>query len=279
MLLWIGKIIVGLFLAYAVHEVYVNVPPSTMYGVGEELPRIPLRKAEALFIIFPGFGGVDANTKRIEKAVLSNDRSHHTNRLVYTYDWSLWAKNSFRAAYDAEKVGRIVAQQLYDMHEKIPFSNLHVVGISVGAFAANACLDELTKLIESHNPHRLDQPMYELHTRLTLLDPFTTKGMFGHGYGERNFCKNAQYCEQFLNRDDNVPFTNTALSKAHVFDVTDCHLRDAFKPLPGDNMHSWPAAFFGLHWIREIDPQNHNVDSIYGSSHVSHPRGQITYVD
>lgn len=40
------------------------------------------------------------------------------------------------------------------------------------------------------------------HIRLSLLDPFTQRGILGTKYGTRVFGSEADYCEHYMNTDD-----------------------------------------------------------------------------
>lgn len=48
-----------------------------------------------------------------------------------------------------------------------------------------------------------------------------------------------------MNSDDPVPSTNEPLRRAVTYDVTFAGARADFSPLPGDSLHSWPAAWYG----------------------------------
>jgi hypothetical protein len=78
---------------------------------------------------------------------------------------------------------------------------IHLIGISVGSFAANAAAVECKASPKDKRPF----------IQLTLLDPFTQRGIFDFGYGNRVFGKSADYAQQYLNTDDPVPSTNAPL--------------------------------------------------------------------
>ena len=59
------------------------------------------------------------------------------------------------------------------------------------------------------------------------------------------FGRSADYCEAIINTDDPVPSTSVPLLHAANFDVTNAAVRSDFVPLPGDSLHSWPAAWYG----------------------------------
>ena len=74
--------------------------------------------------------------------------------------------------------------------------------------------------------------------RLTLLDPFTQRGIFDFGYGNRSFGKSADYTEQYLNTDDPVPSTNSPLKNCVCYDITKLRPESIFG-------HDWPVAYYG----------------------------------
>ena len=119
-------------------------------------------------------------------------------------------------------------------------------------------------------------------TRLTLLDPFTSRGVLEPAYGKNNFGKTADYCELYLNSDDPVPSTNEPLPFSHTFDVTKSSQRSKFIPLEGDSMHSWPCAFYGLNWADKIDGRvckKQNSDLLFNPpNHAVKKRGEVTVV-
>jgi len=99
-----------------------------------------------------------------------------------------------------------------------------IAGVSVGAFAANSCINELEKarrILSKQDAHSQEQTQAQAQAqtqtqtqtraqtrtqessallglpilRLTLLDPFCARGVFGVAYGAREFGKRADYCE------------------------------------------------------------------------------------
>jgi hypothetical protein len=216
-------------------EIYTKIPQSWLFR--STPPSLPNFDQDNVFIIFPGAGGPDKNTDDIVQA--GNKSLGVNNFFISCYDWKQWRGNFLRAAFDSEIVGKMIGSQLASINlRREPskqFKIIHAVGISVGSFAANACIQEYkNKMIKSS----LKDNSY---CRLTLLDPFTSRGLYDSKYGENYFGKTADYCEQYLNTDDEVPFTNKPLPNAYCYDVTSCQERNSFTPLPGDSMHSWPG--------------------------------------
>lgn len=246
----LAKIGGGVLALVGMEEIYVRLPQRLIHGsVPSPLPDIS-HDVENMYILFPGFGGEDANTDRIYKNMPST-----SNSFKYVYDWKKWCGNLLRASRDSEKVGKRVGKQIGEFSVHLQkkrghsdsddrLKKVHVIGISCGAFAANAVIEEIRR-IEKKNKIKDEDRIY---TKLTLLDPFTLRGIFGKDFGVNNFGKEADYCEHFLNTDDPVPSTNEPCKNAFVYDITLNEDRKTFIPLPNDNMHSYPAFFYGMNW-------------------------------
>jgi len=82
------------------------------------------------------------------------------------------------------------------------------------------------------------------NARLTLLCPFTQRGIVGVAYGKKFFGKSADWCEQYFIRDDPVPSCNQPISHAITFDIADAVERDNYIALPGDSDHAFPAFYY-----------------------------------
>lgn len=206
-------------------EIYSRIPPQLLYR--RTLPAFPDFNESFALVVFPGAGGPDANTDAILKNVREGDRRRRLRRFSFVFDWSSWRGNLLRAAFDSQAVGRLMAEHFLSTKPRL--THVHVIGVSVGAFAADA----LVKALKSKNS--------KLKVQLTLLDPFCSRGVFHQNYGIVKFGREADFCEQYLNTDDPVPFTNDPLKHAFVYDVTHSAARATFTPLPNDNMHSWPG--------------------------------------
>lgn len=225
-------------------EGYSRLPQKLIFG-STPRPIAPFKETDAV-IIFPGASGPDDNTSNLAQAVIDSDKKCGIERHVEVYDWSPWKGNLIRASFDGQSVGKIIGKQLAEEHKNL--KSLHVMGVSVGAFAADSCSYEFQKSQE--NILRTTPAPY---VRLTLLDPFTQRGLFGTKYGLKLFGKSATYCEQYLNTDDPVPSTNEAISMGFVSDITGSASRKAFVPLKGDSMHSWPVAYYGRNWVTKLN--------------------------
>ena len=215
-------------------DVYSKLPPLGWNK--DDFPRLSGLDAKAeteIVLVIPGAGGPDANTRRIVESMKSR-----SNRVaIYEYDWSAFVGGQLKAPYNAMRVGDFLADELRGSRCK----SLHVVGISVGGFVA----DRLTARLAA----REDAPR---QLKMTLLDPFTARGIPGllrpsTAYGVTRFGSALPdgATTNVFNSDDPVPSTNLPLRHAINFDITNAAERRSFTPLPGDSLHSWPAAWFG----------------------------------
>ena len=199
---------------------------------------------ETVTIVFHGAGGEDEFTDELMKNLNSGSTESKPSQQQSSYnhivDWSEYSANIFQASYSGQKVGRIAAKELLKQ-VGIPGNKLtaiHFIGISVGAFAADAAVNEVTKEFETRsskwqNPKTGTPPFVQL----TLLDPFQQRGIFGFGYGNNEFGKSADYAEQYLNTDDPVPSTNKPLKKTVCYDVTSLRPENIFG-------HDWPLVYY-----------------------------------
>lgn len=198
---------------------------------------------ERLVLVLPGAGGPDANSARIVASLRAILGGAGSRTRVVEYDWSAFVGDQLQAPYNAQRLGRSLGSEVVASCRQL--RSLHVVGISVGAFAADA----LTEAYRGAGG--------SAHLRLSLLDPFTAFSVPGLAlpsisHGVRRFGASADYAEAFVNTDDPVPATNTYLQLAANYDVTAAAERGSFVPLPGDSLHSWPAAWFGLNTRRVV---------------------------
>lgn len=256
-------------------EAYGRIPQKMLFGSNPR-PLDPFEETDVV-LIFPGAGGADENTSNLAKAIIVSDEKCGIKRHVEVYDWSPWRGNLIRASYDGQNVGKIIGKQLANEYKNV--KSLHLMGVSVGAFAADSCsftyqktLENNKKLLRSTISETTSAPPY---VRLTLLDPFTQRGLFGTKYGYRLFGKAANYCEHYLNTDDPVPSTNDPISMGYVYDITSAESRKSFTPLPRDNMHSWPVAYYGRQWKTQLNEDG----SLHHPVHtIKNARGAVVIV-
>ena len=212
-----------------------------------------------IVLIFPGFSGIDSNIDMLTDNIIQSDKDNGLDRLCYICDWSS-DTNIFCSGDKGLFAANRVTEQLVQIkcHEKI---NLHLIGISAGAMAAS----ELCNFLKSFDPKK-----YNIH--LTLLDPFTLF-RFNTQYGVHTFGITADFCEQYLNTDDPVPFTNKPLIHAYVHDLTHCRAKKEFLTIKCSNetAHSWPLYYYAKNWKHVTDPRNFIPD------HFIYKRGNIKY--
>jgi len=210
-------------------EIYTRIPLKIMYNSTPKLLNLKSKESN-IVLIFPGYGGPDKNTNDLLKKIIRLKNNKNKKCYIKVYDWSKWCCNILRAANDGLTVGKILGEEIV-LNNSNNLKEVHLIGISVGSFPAHMC----SKIIKKKT---------SAYVRLTLLDPFCSKGIFDQKFGQNNFGKDVDFAEQYLNNDDPVPFTNEALKYCYCNDVTNIKDRLKFKPLPNDNMHSWPLAFF-----------------------------------
>ena len=257
--------------ATLVSEIYTRLPQMYIYGslpplLNESLITI---NTDKIFLLFHGAGGEDANTDNIIKSAKNIYKNE--NQYIQAYNWKPWCGNLLRAALDSDQVGRRIGQQLAQINSNRPVSKqlkrIHVVGVSVGAFAADSCITAFARESKKLNKQSINNKppssssssspssasssssssssssiaAASTFLKLTLLDPFCSRGLYDSTYGVKQFGQSSDFCEQYLNTDDVVPFTNDPVHAAYCYDVTQCKERLKFTPLSGDNMHSWPG--------------------------------------
>jgi hypothetical protein len=196
-------------------------------------------------IVFHGAGGEDAYTdelmKRlddVDKKSKSPQRQSSYNRIV---DWSKYSTNILQASYNGQQIGKMTAKELLEqvVSPNNNITTIHFIGISVGAFAADAAVKEVKNNFEitSSKGKNSNTDSIPPFVQLTLLDPFQQRGIFGVGYGNNEFGKSADYAEQYLNTDDPVPSTNKPLRNTVCYDVTNLRPESIFG-------HDWPLVYY-----------------------------------
>lgn len=183
-----------------------------------------------LTVVFHGAGGPDDYTAELTK------RLRRKGYAVYFPDWTEYSGNTLRAAHDGMAIGRQVGRDVAARAAAAGGGGpaaVHVIGISVGAFPAQAVIDELTKL--SGRQGGLVRPFLQA----TFLDPFLARGLYEWGYGIDRFGLRADAAVQYLNTDDPVPFTNQPLSNCRTVDVTSLRPENIFG-------HDWPLVYYSM---------------------------------
>ena len=221
-------------------EIFARLPQQMIYGSSPTVIQKNEITKDKLVLLFPGAGGPDSNLYSLRDNIIKSDYEANVQRDVKIYDWLQWRGNFIRAAFDSQIVGKTICKDLSDNQPNL--KNIHIIGVSVGSFAADSCAKVLKSQTSTH-------PM---QIRLTFLDPFTSKGIFGFNWGIKNFGKNIDYVDNYVNRDDEVPTTNDSLQNALNYDVTNSHLREDFKMNnQKESMHAWPVSYLGKVWKTE----------------------------
>ncbi|KAL3902732.1 MAG: hypothetical protein SGILL_010718, partial [Bacillariaceae sp.] len=184
-------------------------------------------------VVFHGSGGQDTYTDTLMGRIRKNNPSQY-NEIV---EWSKYSANIFQASYNGELIGKLVGKQLLRDNDSVGLETIHLIGISVGSFGADAAARELKKGLDAQSRSDSRHQQRLPYVQLTLLDPFTQRGIFGVGYGNKVFGTSSDYAQQFLNTDDPVPSTNAPLEHVVCYDITDLRPDDVFG-------HDWPVAFY-----------------------------------
>jgi hypothetical protein len=190
-------------------------PPPASNGSWDDVEHATL--------VFHGSGGQDQYTDTLMKNL---QRSLEKSTYSSMIEWSSYSSNILQASFNGQRVGRIAATQLLESARNL--KSVHLIGISVGAFAADSASIEVKSLLKE-----------SAFVQLTLLDPFTQRGIFDFGYGAREYGKGADYFQQYLNTDDPVPSTNSPLANSVCFDIT------SIRPEEISFGHDWPVAYYG----------------------------------
>ena len=184
------------------YEIYSRVPP--LGDPSDALPPLPAITASSVASSSQALAGpmriLTGFAKRSRRAAARPSASTGLSRAARR-----------RAAVNADLVGRRVASEL--RAQNIAPAELHVVGVSIGGFAADA-------LASAYKRERRSA-----FCRLTLCDPFTARGLPGlvrpaTAHGVTEFGRDADVAVAVVNTDDAVPSTNTPLARCFNLDVT-----------------------------------------------------------
>jgi hypothetical protein len=219
-------------------EVYSRLGPRDVASLvfGDDHRRTGLgdddltSDVEEVTLVFHGAGGQDQYTDEL----MANLRAKCAGRGQHAamIDWSTLSSNILQASFSGQRVGREAARRLLERccnsdNGTCNLKRVHLIGISVGAFAA----DEACAAIKA----RLGS---DVACQLTLLDPFQQRGVIGTGFGNANFGRTADYAIHYLNTDDPVPSTNAPLTKyCAVMDITKLRPEEIFG-------HDWPVVYY-----------------------------------
>lgn len=192
-------------------------------------PPLPPRAADVtgLLLIVHGSGDSAGDWPAEVQQAIADRFDNGTGWDVVAYDWNPYAADKRTASETGLDIGRQVGELLAaDGHR---YETIHFLAHSVGAFVAHGAVQAYAAAADA--PARI---------HLTLLDPFTLRGLNGIQYGSRHFGLDADFAEVYCNTDDPVPSTNTPLAHAHNFDVTAAGGRTA----TGADAHWWPVVWY-----------------------------------
>ena len=213
---------------------------------------------EEITFVFHGAGGQDENTDELMKT-LSSSSSNNNKAMVQMVDWSSDSSNLLQASVNGMNIGKRIAESLTDilLPDRTGGNNdddstrslhqlrrIHIIGISVGAFAAHSFIQEFNSKFKrqtvsssSSSNNNNNNHQDNVYIQATFLDPLCSKGVLAFKYGENEFGKGCNYAQQFLNTDDPVPFTNTNLVNCATIDVTNSRPEEIFG-------HDWPLIYY-----------------------------------
>jgi len=221
---------------------------------------IPSENAKNLLFITHGSGdSIDDWPLEISEIMESNIIDPN-NWDIWRYDWKKDSENKLFAAGNAVKHG----EQIVDFLHSTDYEHYHLMAHSAGSFII----------------HTLEQELFEQATiHSTYLDPFCGSNIVDWEYGHRRFGEFAQFSEAYINMDDGVPSTDSALQQSFVFDIT------ALTPdtLQGSERHWWPIQVYqdsiqaGVDWgygntVEAGNTPYHEHPSFY-------PKGGITTLE
>lgn len=193
-------------LVTAAGEVYARVASLNIKDDKVTLyPNIlqDLSSVKEVTIIFHGAGGPDEYTDKLVQMLKRN--SSAKKAVAIMVQWQDYSSNLLQASANGKVIGRRIAQKLLSSSNSSSLERIHVIGISVGAFAA----DSLCTVVKKERP--------SIYIQETLLDPFQQSGIVDITYGKRNFGKYADYAQQYLNTVSEVRFLLLWLLLSELF--------------------------------------------------------------
>jgi len=200
-------------------------------GNGDQNHGSITTNTEDVTFIFHGAGGQDANTDELLQVLRKGSRTNSS--FIKMIDWSQDSADILQASVKGSKIGEALGKQLarfLQTQDTANVQNVHIIGISVGAFPANGLVQALDATLRP-------SLRKNINLQLTLLDPFQQKAVLGFRYGKNNFGKGCDYAQQYLNTDDPVPSTNDSLPYCATTDVTSLRPSEIFG-------HDWPLIYY-----------------------------------
>ena len=197
---WVGGASIILPLAGETYARAGNFYPSKLGDEVFQNSPSDWNDVEEITLIFHGAGGQDENTEELLTKLRKKNKEIKSYETVL--DWSEGSRNILQASFNGERFGRLVAEQLFMMcGSSRSLKSIHFIGISVGSFAADAGVTRFRELMNDTKYEKREDSRFrrDIYIQLTLLDPFTQRGIIGASYGDRIFGKSADYAQRFLN--------------------------------------------------------------------------------
>jgi hypothetical protein len=144
---------------------------------------------------------------------------------VEWHDLSLDRLRASRRGYDlGYAIGEVLARET-------DYETVHLIAHSAGAHVIQGVTDAYG-----------DAPRRP-YVQMTFLDPFVGRSVVQLFWGRRQFGRNADVVENFVTRDDTVPFTNSFLRRAQVNVDLDDSVPVVEEPASG-HFHNWPVTWY-----------------------------------
>lgn len=212
----------GLFAAGSLFLLaYANLPLPLEYKV-----RLgPINdEAREVIVLVHGKGDnpsswADDFARRLRRNILGEHQQ------VVTVDWEEYSRDIFRSTLHGRRIGKELGRKLGSSRH---IERLHLIGHSAGSFVVYGICEAVKKM----NP--------AIYVQSTYLDPVTVYRAVDWEYGTRHFGQCADVSDAYIDRDDEVPGSNSPLPNAHTFDITGLKAAAGFTGLP----HLWPIAFY-----------------------------------
>jgi hypothetical protein len=140
-------------------------------------------------------------------------------------DWRPYSNNPLICSVAARRIGESLAQQIADSNQ---IQSVHTIGHSCGAFLVYGLSQQIKQLNKT------------IKVQSTYLDPVSIYAGVFWDYGVNNFGRHADFSDAYIDTEDTVPGSNTALKHAISFDVTAIKYQQGRKISP----HNWPPHFY-----------------------------------
>ncbi|MFW5685843.1 MAG: hypothetical protein ACOC0O_04240 [Spirochaetota bacterium] len=202
----------------------VTLPPQSetargiviiAHGVAASAGSWPLRMERS-------FRGLDAPLERWD---------------FYRLEWREASLDRLAAPGVGYRLGVAIGEQLVQMDYEV----VHLVGHSAGAHVVHGAADVLARERSSHGDGGGDGRTAPA-VFATLIDPFVARSVVQLFWGASRFGTNVDFAENYVTREDQVPFTNSFLDHAYNVDLTP--ILAPPEDAPSNYAHMWPIDFY-----------------------------------